>query len=134
VQAHFNPKEISIDKSIPWQKQNTTSPGDLEFSSPHPQTMSFELMFDGFESGVSVQGDIDKLQQLSDVDAALRRPPRVKIVWGTEGAPGIIPKFEAVVASMGIRYTMFDGNGRPLRATVALGFTQARKIKVVLPA
>jgi hypothetical protein len=28
---------------------------------------------------------------------------------------------------------MFDGNGRPLRATVRLGFKQARHLKVVQP-
>ena len=133
VEAQFNPKEISIDKSVPWQKQKTTGPGDLEFSSADPQTMSCELMFDGFESGASVQGEIDKLQQLSDIDPSLRRPPRVKIVWGAEGAASTIPKFEAVVESVGIKYTMFDGNGRPLRATVAMGFIQARKLKVVQP-
>ena len=90
-------------------------------------------MFDGFESGVSIQGDIDKLQRLSDIDPGLKRPPRVKVVWGAEGAPGMIPKFEAVVESMGIKYTMFDGNGMPLRATVKMGFKQARKLKVVQP-
>ena len=133
VEAQFNPKEISIDKSVPWQKQKTTGPGDLEFSSADPQTMSCELMFDGFESGVSIQGEIDKLQRLSDIDPGLKRPPRVKVVWGAEGAPGMIPKFEAVVESMGIEYTMFDGNGMPLRATVKMGFKQARKLKVVQP-
>jgi hypothetical protein len=130
--VHFNPKEISIDKVVPWQKQATAAPGDLEFSSAEPQTMSFELLFDGFESGTSIQGEIDKLQQLSDIDPSLRRPPKVKISWGTAVA-GTMPPFEAVVESMGVKYTMFDANGRPLRATVALGFKQARKLKVVLP-
>ena len=133
VEAQFNPREISIDKSVPWQQQKTTGPGDLEFSSADPQTMSCELMFDGFESGVSIQGEIDKLQRLSDIDPGLKRPPKVKVVWGAEGAPGMIPKFEAVVESMGIKYTMFDGNGMPLRATVKMGFKQARKLKVVQP-
>ena len=133
LEAQFNPKEISIDKSVPWQKQKTRGPGDLEFSSADPQRMSCELMFDGFESGVSIQGEIDKLHQLSDIDPGLRRPPKVKVVWGAEGAPGMIPQFEAVIESMGIRYTMFDGNGMPLRATVRMGFTQARKLKVVQP-
>ena len=130
VAVHFNPKEISIDKVVPWQKQKTAGPGDLEFSSAEPQTMSFELMFDGFEANASIQDEIDKLQQLSDIDASLRRPPKVKIVWGREGAAGTMPPFEAVVESMRIKYTMFDANGRPLRGTVAMGFKQARKLKV----
>lgn len=50
VEAQFNPKEISIDKSVPWQKQKTRGPGDLEFSSADPQTMSSEPMFDGEET------------------------------------------------------------------------------------
>ena len=95
--------------------------------------MSCELRVDGVESGASVQGEIDKLHQLSDIDPGLKRPPKVKVVWGAEGAPGTIPKVEAVVESMGIKYTMFDGNGRPLRATVRMGFKQARKLKVVQP-
>jgi len=133
VEAQFNPKEIAVDKSVPWQKQKTTGPGDLEFSSANPQTMSCELLFDGFESGVLIQVEIEKLQRLSDIDPGLKRPPKVKVVWGAEGAAGMIPKFEAVIESMGIRYTMFDGNGKPLRATVKMGFKQARKLKVVQP-
>ena len=131
VEAQFNPKEISVDKSIPWQRQKTQGPGDLEFSAAEPMTMSCELMFDGFESGLSIQDEIDTLHSLSDVDSSLKRPPKVKVVWGAEGAPGTIPTFEAVIESVGIRYTMFDGNGRPLRATVRLGFKQARRLKVV---
>jgi len=133
VEVQFNPKEISVDKSVPWQKQKTKDPGDLEFSSANPQTMSCELMFDGSGSGVHIQDEIDKLQALGDIDSVLKRPPKVKVTLGAEGAPGTIPKFEAVVESMGIKYTMFDGNGVPLRATVKMGFKQARRIKVVQP-
>ena len=133
VEAQFNPKEISISKSVPWQQQKTVGPGDLEFSSANPQTMSCELLFDGFESGVLIQVEIEKLQRLSNIDPVIRRPPKVKVVWGTEGAPGMIPKFEAVVESVFIRYTMFDGNGKPLRATVKMGFKQARMLKVAQP-
>jgi hypothetical protein len=57
----------------------------------------------------------------------------VKVVWGAEGAPGTIPTFEAVIESVGIKYTMFDGNGRPLRAAVRLGLKQARRLKVAQP-
>ena len=131
VVAQFNPKEIAIDKSVPWQKQKTKGPGDLEFSSANPQTMSCELLFDGVESGIHIQDEIDKLQRLSDIDSGLKRPPKVKVVLGPEGAPGWIPKFEAVVESMHIKYTLFDGNGMPLRAAVKMGFIQARKLKVV---
>ena len=130
VEAQFNPKEISIDKSVPWQKQKTNGPGDLEFTAAEPKTLACELMFDGFESAGPIQNEIDKLHLMSDVDPGLKRPPKVKVVWGAEAAPGMIPKFEAVIESLGVKYTMFDGNGMPLRATVRIGCKEARKLKV----
>ena len=133
VEAQFNPKEIAFDKSVPWQRQKAQGPGDLEFSGAEPMTMSCELMFDGFETRLSIQDEIDRLHSLSDVDSSLKRPPKVKVVWGAEGVPGTIPTFEAVIESVGIKYTMFDGNGRPLRATVRLGLKQARRLKVAQP-
>lgn len=131
LESQFNPKEISIDKSVPWQLQKTPGPGDLEFTSANPKTMSFELLFDGFESGSSIQDEIGTLHQLSDIDPSLKRPPKVKVIWGPGSGAGMIPAFEAVVESMTIKYTMFDGNGMPVRATVNIRFVEARKIRVV---
>jgi hypothetical protein len=130
VEAQFNPKEIVIDKSVAWQKQKTNGPGDLEFTAAEPKTLCCELMFDGFESAGPIQSEIEKLHLMSDVDPSLKRPPKVKVVWGTEGAPGMIPKFDAVIESLGVKYTMFDGNGMALRATVSMRFKEARKLKV----
>jgi hypothetical protein len=95
--------------------------------------MSFELMFDGVESGPPIQDRIDMLQRLSDVDARLERPPRVKVTWGAERAPGRLPAFEAVIASIGVKYTMFDANGMAVRATVRMEFLEARKLSPVTP-
>jgi hypothetical protein len=133
LEAQFNPKEISIDKLVPWQQQKTNGPGDLEFTFGSPQRMSCELMFDGFESGASIQDTIDKLHVMSNIDPGLKRPPKVQVVWGADGTPGTIPTFDAVIESVGVKYTMFDGNGLPLRATVQIGFTQARKLRVGKP-
>jgi len=133
VEAQFNPKEVSIDKSVPWQLQQTKGPGDLQFSSANPKTMSFELMFDGFASSSSIQSEIGMLHQLTDIDANLKRPPKVKVIWGTEGAAGMMPAFEGVIESIGVKYTMFDSQGTPLRATVSMRFVEARKLKVVKP-
>jgi len=130
VEAQFNPKEISIDKSVSWQKQKKQGPADLEFTAAAPKTMSCELMFDGFESGSSIQTEIDKIHLFSAVDPALKRPPKVKVVWGIEGTPGMIPRLDAVIESIGITYTMFNGDGVPLRATAKLRFREARNLKV----
>jgi Contractile injection system tube protein len=133
VEAQFNPKEISVDKSVPWQLQKTPGPGDLEFTAANPKTLSCELMFDAVESGAHIQDPIGALHRLCDIDAKLKRPPKVKVVWGAEGAAGMIPAFEAVIESVSVKYTMFDGNGTPVRATVSMRFVEARKIRIAKP-
>ena len=70
------------------------------------------------------------LHRLSDVDSSLKRPPKVKVICGVEGAAGTIPPFEGVIQSLTIKYVMLDGNGLPLRATVGLKFREADDLSV----
>jgi hypothetical protein len=136
VEANFNPKEIQLDKSVPWQKQKKAKgAADLEFTGAEPRTMSLELMFDGFETNASVQPQIDMLHQLSDIDTSLKRPPKVKVIWGTdkESGSGALPKFEAVIESVSIKYTMFSSDGQVLRATANVKLKQAADLKVGKP-
>ena len=49
--VYFNPKELTVDKSVPWEKKKATE-GDrpeLEFTAAEPKTFSCELMFDTYE-------------------------------------------------------------------------------------
>lgn len=134
LEAQFNPKEISVGSSVPWQLQPGRGPGDLRYMGSDSPTLACELLFDGFPSGTSVQDHIDKLQQFSEVDPALRRPPKIRVVWGDEGATGALPRFEGVIEGLSIKYTMFDSDGKPLRATVNLRLREARNIVVARPA
>jgi hypothetical protein len=133
VEAQFSPKEIEIDKAVPWQVQAKKGPADLEFNAGEPMTMDVELLFDGFESASPIQSEIDKLHALSDIDATLKRPPKVKVVWGQEGAEGMMPPFQAVIAALSVKYVMFGANGVPLRATVRLKFKEANDLSVGKP-
>ena len=72
VAAQYNPKELQIDKTIPWSKVNqanqsttgnaaTPKPSGgtgihLEFTGAEGRSMSVELLFDGYEAG----GDTSK--------------------------------------------------------------------------
>ena len=47
--------------------------------------------------------------------------------------PKEIPAFEAVIESVNVKYTMFDGNGIPVRAMVSMRFVEARKIRIAKP-
>jgi hypothetical protein len=135
VEAQFNPKEVSIDRSVPWQKQKKKGPADLEYTGGEPKTMSLELMFDGFEQDASVQGEIEKLHKMTDMmeergDKA--RPTKVKVIWGSEGGE-YLPTFEAVIESVGVKYTMFNPDGKVLRATANVKLKEAKNLKVGKP-
>jgi len=134
VEAQFNPKEIAIDKSVPWQPQKKKGPNDLEYTGGAPRTMSLELLFDGFETGIPVQPQIALLHRITDMidkdSADKKRPPKVKVIWGTAVESVAFPQFEAVIESVNVKYTMFSPDGRCLRATAAVKLKEAADLKV----
>lgn len=138
VSCHYNPKELQVDKSVPWSKHSYSNKnGDtakndrgnlhLEFTGAEGRTMSIELMFDGYEKNVSVATQIGYLELLTNVldpksdDENKRRPPMCVVAWGKKG----MPSFRCVVESMSTKYTMFSSDGVPLRATVTLKLKEA---------
>src|SRR5262249_56292803 len=63
VEAQYNPNEISIEMSVPWSQAKTmkgNEPG-LEFTGSAGRTLSFDLLFDGYEAGHNVQRTIAAL-------------------------------------------------------------------------
>ncbi len=99
VVAQYNPKEIELARTVPWQKHNSDNtpeakrkkpaPGsDVEYTGGEGRTISLELFFDGFEGEKSV------LKQLLDLDemacprdaastkSELKRPHQCVVVWG----------------------------------------------------
>ena len=54
------------------------------------------------------------------------------MIWA-EGA-GTIPPFDGVIQMLSVKYLMFDGNGRPVRATVGLKVLEAADLAVGKPA
>ena len=123
LDAQLGPTQIVLDRAIVWQRQANKGPGDLAYERTEPAHMSFELLFDGTQTSTSVQPQIDTLQQLCAVDSILHRPPKVAVSWG-RGA-GALPKFEAVIESISVRYVQFADGGVPLRATADVKLEQA---------
>jgi hypothetical protein len=127
ITAYFNPKEIGIDKNVPWNKHKDSKADKpiLEFTDADPSELSLELLFDTFEKRLSVyQEFIEKLEKLVKVDEAKKRPPMVLFLWGTH-----FPKFMGVVSTLGVKYTMFLPDGTPVRATVTMKIKEGRDIK-----
>ena len=142
VSAQYNPKELQIDKSIPWSKVNQANKSNdqgiaLEFTGAEGRTMSVELLFDGFEQGGktpkgTVKELIGKLETMASVwkptskNENERRPHRCSVSWGAGG----MPKFRCVIESISTKYTMFSSDGVPLRATCTVKLKEADVVKM----
>jgi hypothetical protein len=144
LRAQYNPKELQIDKQIPWgdhkdgdnrsgaKRAEASKQSDLEFTGAAKRTMQLELLFDGYEEGDSVQPDVERLEQMSTVrnpeepDEDLRRPHHCLVAWGSQQS-GLRP-FRCVIESLSTKYTMWDTNGTPLRATCTVKLKEAEKM------
>jgi hypothetical protein len=125
LEVQFNPKEITIDKQVPWQKHKATigdSPA-LEFTAGEPKTLSCELMFDMFEERGDVHATyVSKLEKMALIDDTLKRPPMVTFTWGNVFSP-----FQGVVEDLSVKYTLFLPDGTPTRAVVSLRLKETRR-------
>src|SRR5471032_1367275 len=104
----FNPKEYSVQKSVQWEPHK--APGldlpEQEFTSGNPAVLAVELFFDTYEAKTSVKEHTDKIMSLALVNADKHRPPMVLFSWGDT-------KFQGVIESLTLRYTMFLSDGKP---------------------
>jgi hypothetical protein len=131
VDAQFNPSNLQVDLTVPWQKKSQANKSNetgiqLEFTGAEGRSLTLELLFDGFETGTSVADKIQTLNTMasvmnpSDADETKRRPHLCVVTWGTT-----IPKFKCVIESLSTKYTMFSDKGVPLRATCTVKLKEA---------
>ena len=135
-EAQYNPKELQIDKPIPWTKHNMANKSEaqkadgkihLEFTGAESRSMTVELLFDGFEKKQSIASHVAALEQMSSViDASSskedkRRPHHCVVSWGDRG----IPSFKCVIEQLTTKYTMFLTDGTPVRATCTVKLKEA---------
>jgi hypothetical protein len=124
LEALFNPKEYSVQKSVQWEPHK--APGldspEQEFTSGNPAVLSVELFFDTYEEKKSVKEFTDQLMEMALVDADKHRPPSVQFTWGDF-------TFEGYVEHLTLRYTMFLSDGKPCRATANLSIKENKTAK-----
>jgi hypothetical protein len=131
VEAQYNPKELQIDKNVPWQKKNQANQANktglhLEFTGAEGRTMSLELLFDTYELGTSCDTEVQKLNKMASVwtasspDENKRRPHLCVVAWGKT-----VENFTCVIESISTKYTMFSDEGIPLRATSTVKLKEA---------
>lgn len=140
VTAQYNPSELELTKEIPFGEDaglGVTASADtqrtaaansgaskLEFNGSKGRTLKVEMLFDGFETGHSIEPQIELLDRLSSsrdpssTKEELRRPHNCIVAWGTGNRS--IPPFRCAITSLTVKYTVFSTHGVPLRALVTV--------------
>jgi hypothetical protein len=91
----------------------------MEYKSTEPRSLTLELVFDGYEEGISVAPLVEQLESLtlpkdmSSKKHSDRHPRACVAVWGKQS-------LRCVVMSVATKLSMFDESGEPLRATCTI--------------
>lgn len=124
IEVLFNPAEYTHEISNNYKEERVPGLGApvMKFVNGEPQTLSMELFFDTWTSG---GGDVSvhtqRFARIMAIDRDLHAPPPVQFTWGSFS-------FTAVIVSLSQRFTMFDGDGTPVRATLNVNFKQYRPL------
>ena len=123
--VHFNPTEYNLEYGASFQE--TPIPGlsnpILQFVNGAAEVLTMDLLFDTYtdEGGRNVSQDTRRFTEMVAIDGKTHAPPRVEFIWG-----GFT--FRAVVEKISQRFTMFLGDGTPVRATLSVTFKQYKTI------
>jgi hypothetical protein len=128
LECMFNPREYTVSKSSTWHKtpaKGAKSAPKPEFVGANPRSMQMELFLDAWEASGDVSKAIDTLMDwttpthdsLSDNKP---NPPIVVFHWGVTASAS----FDAYIKQVSAKYTMFEADGTPVRATVNLSLEE----------
>ena len=144
VVALFNPTSYSISKNNEYQshRRKELNAPLLSFVGGGSRTLSLQLFFDVTESSpigrlgglggpsisISKSKDVreltNKLVALTRISRNSMTPPVCRVFWGSSRFANSDFPFTGVVSSLQQQFTFFDSSGTPLRANVAVSFTE----------
>jgi hypothetical protein len=131
IKVLFNPTSYSISKSVSYRGETKTELNSplLTFGGGDSRKLSLKLFFDVTEpiNGREVD-DVreltNKLVALTRIERGKDRPPVCDIAWGSNPPANSDFPFTGVVSSLRQDFTLFEKNGKPLRAEVDVDFTE----------
>ncbi len=141
VACLFNPAEFSVESGNNFAEINI--PGlaapVYQFVRGNGKSISLELFFDTYEQGEDVRLHTDRItgwdsglmsselpngsRGLMDIDSELHAPPVCKFVWGAY-------VFQCIITSATKKFTMFNGDGIPMRATLSVTLKEYRDVDI----
>jgi hypothetical protein len=132
VDFFFNPKEYTISKQNTWSASDANRGSDtapLHFGGGGPKSLKMQLFFDTYEDGQDVRDKYtNKLFKMMEIQPNLPKggttpstgaPPKLKLTWGT------VWSFICYLESLSVQFTLFLGDGTPVRATADITLKQA---------
>lgn len=122
IQVLFNPTQYGFDSSNQFAETPVVGQAApiLQYTRGNARTMSMELFFDTYESGIGsrdVRRHTDRIYQLLEVEPTTHRPPVVKFAWG-----GL--SFRCLVERVSGKFTLFLDSGVPVRATLTVALKE----------
>ncbi|HWO64726.1 MAG TPA: LysM peptidoglycan-binding domain-containing protein [Umezawaea sp.] len=130
VKFQFNPNRLALSKSVEWRRKPARMAGQAslpEFVGSGPRSLSVDVFLDATaEHDNSVEERVEKLMiACVPTKASLRKKkpasPWVRFEWGTAKSVS----FDGVLSSLSVDYSLFDVDGKPLRATCSLAIEEA---------
>lgn len=126
----FNPAKLSLSKSTEWRRTPSRMAGQSalpEFVGSGPRALSLEVFLDSTAThDNSVEKAVEQLMLAcvpTPSSLARKTPasPWVRFDWGTSKTTS----FDGVLSNLSVSYTLFDVDGKPLRATCSLSIEEA---------
>lgn len=137
VECMFNPAEYTFTKHNTWLQGGSSGRDmpQIEFGSGQPASLQMQLFFDTYAERADVRERYtDKIwelmlvdQELSDPKSGKARPPMVRFQWGRSWS------FDAVIATVTQRFSLFLDDGTPVRAALNVTFQQVRDTNQLRP-
>lgn len=132
-QAMYNPDSVSLGFHTDFASDTFINSNwkNNRFVQTKPGGLSIELLFDAKMPGkrMDIDGQLHKLRRLCyDVDETHCEPRYIKVVWGEMRWSGS-GYFFGRLQSLSVRYTLFERDGTPLRATATLELAEDQSLK-----
>jgi LysM repeat protein len=122
ISVLFNPEEYAInrDNNLAVQGIPGLSAPIVQFVHGNLRTLEMELLFDTWETKgrKDVRKEFtNKIVGLMEIDPVLHFPPLLLVSWSSL-------QFRCVLARVNQKFTMFDSDGKPVRARLTCTFNE----------
>jgi hypothetical protein len=130
LRLQFNPATLALSKNTEWRRTPSRMAGQSalpEFVGSGPRSLSLDVFLDATAThDNSVEKAVEQLMTAcvpTPSSLARKTPasPWVRFDWGASKTTS----FDGVLSNLSVSYTLFDVDGKPLRATCSLTIDEA---------